>query len=255
MPGGVNGRGERGQGRGGQGYRPGQAREQWNQNYNRHHGNWNHNGNWNNNNNWGWNDSSFWFGFFFYPALAGAFNYGYWGFNDCGAYCSYSPFYYYGYPYVYAPRVAVADVPAYTYTPVPDYAYGSGYYLSPGANTGLDAALRDIRTAWVNGQADPMLQHIDANTQVAIYLDNDYSYSLPGSDYNAMVRDAIGHIRTVSLTFDNVEQRSDGAYTATGTHDFYDANNNRKVVTVSFTLALQNGKWVIVAAGSSQGSS
>lgn len=100
VPGTINGRGQGGQGRGqqGQGYRPNQARQQWNQNWNNHHGNWNHNGNWNNNNNWGWNNSSFLAGFFFYPAFAAAFNYGYWGFDNCGAYCSYSPFYYYGYP-------------------------------------------------------------------------------------------------------------------------------------------------------------
>ena len=256
LPGTINGRGnigQGGQGRGpqGQGFRPGQARQQWNQNWDRNHGNWNHNGNWNNNNNWGWNNSSFLAGFFFYPAFAFGFNYGYWGFDDCGAYCSYSPFYYYGYPYVYAPRVVVADVPAYSYTPAPDYSYGSGYYLSPGSYNGLDAALSDIRNAWVNGRADLMLKYINANTQIAIYLDNDYSYSLPGSDYSSMVRDAIGHIRTVNLTFDKVEQRSDGAYTASGTHEFYDANNNHKVVNVSFTLAQSNGAWVLVAAGSS----
>jgi hypothetical protein len=258
LPGGVNGRGNnfnRGgqQGRG-PGFGPGQARQQWNQNWNHNHGNWNHNGNWNNNNNWNWNNSSFWGGFFFYPALAFGLSYGYWGFDNCGAYCSYSPFYYYGYPYVYAPRVVVANVPDYTYSTVPDYSYGNGYYMSPGSYNGLDAALSDIRNAWVNGRADLMLQHVDAKTQVAIYLDNDYSYSLPGSDYTSMVRDAIGHIRTVNLTFDTVEQRSDGAYTATGTHDFYDVSNNHKVVKVSFTLAQQNGKWVIVAAGSSGGS-
>lgn len=256
---GQPGRGGQGQfGRGGQGGRgqgnwgPGQARQQWHNNWNHNHGNWNHNGNWNNNNNWGWNNSSFWAGFFTYPLFAGLFNYGYWGFGDsCGAYCSYSPFYYYGMPYVYAPRVVVADVPDYTYSDVPDYSYGNDYYLSQGNYSGLNAALDDIRNAFVNNQPDLIRQHLDANTQIAVSLDNNYAYSLPGSDYSAMVRDAIGHVRTVSFTLDNVQQRSDGAYTATGTHDFYDINNNHKVVNVSFTLAQQGGKWVIVAVGSS----
>ena len=251
-PGIGNGRGDQGRGPQGQGFRPGQARQQWNQNWNRDRGNWNRQGNWGRNNNWNWNNSNFSFGFFFYPGFAFGFNYGYWGFDNCGAYCSYSPFYYYGYPYVYAPRVEVVEVPVYTYTPAPDYSYGNGYYLSQGSYNGLDAALSDIRNAWGNGRADLMLKYIDANTQIAIYLDNDYSYSLPGSDYSSMVRDAIGHIRTVNLTFDKVEQRSDGAYTASGTHEFYDANNNHKVVNVSFTLAQSNGAWVVVAAGSSE---
>ncbi len=177
-------------------------------------------------------------------------DYGYWGFGACGAYCTYSPFYDYGFPYVYAPRVVVADVPNYTYTPVSAYDYGNGYYMSQGAYSGLDAALNDIRTAWTNGRADLLLQHVDANTQIAIYLDGNYAYSLPGSDYSNMVRDAVGRVRTISLTFDNVEQRSDGAYTATGVHQFYDLNGNQKSATVSFTLAQQGGRWVIVAAGS-----
>jgi hypothetical protein len=250
--GGTSGRNFTGRQGRGDNFRPGQARDQWRQNWNQHRGNWKHQGNWGHNNNWNWNNSNWWFGLFWYPGFAFGLNYGYWGFDDCGAYCVYSPYYYYGYPYVYAPRVVVADVPAYTYTPVPDYAYGSGYYMSQGAYSGLDAALADIRNAWVNGRADLMLRHVNAGTQVAIYLDNDYSYSLPGSDYSSMVKDAIGHIKTVNLTFDSVEQRSDGAYTATGTHEFYDANNKHKVVNVSFTLAPQGGKWVIVAAGSSE---
>ena len=146
----------------------------------------------------------------------------------------------------------VTDVPSYTYTQVPDYSYGNDYYLSQGSYSGLDAALDDIKNGWQSGQADPILKHINTGTQIAIYLDNSYAYSLPGSDYSAMVRDAVGHIRTVSFTIDNVQQRSDGAYTATGTHDFYDVNNNHKVTNVSFTLALQGGKWVIVTAGSSE---
>lgn len=253
QPGGQ-GRGGQGMGRGqGQGQGPGDARHQWQNNWNNHHGNWNHNGNWNNNNNWGWNNSSFWFGFFFYPFFASAFNYGYWGFGDYGGYggyATYSPFYYYGMPYVYAPRVVVADVPDYTYADVPDYSYGNGYYLSQGSYSGLDAALDDIRAAWVSGQANRLLQHVDSATQIAIYLDNNYAYSLPGSDYSKMVTDAIKNIKTISFTLGNVQQRSDGAYTVTGTHDFYDIKNAHKVVNVTYTLAQQGGKWVIVSAGS-----
>jgi len=156
-------------------------------------------------------------------------------------------------PYVYAPRVAVVDVPTYTYSPLPDYSYGNGYYLSQGAYSGLDAALDDIKNAWINKRPDLMLGHIDTGAQIAVYLDNNYAYSLPGSDYTDMVRDAIGHIQTIGFNFTNVERRSDGAYAATGTHEFLDANNNRKAASISFTLAQTGGKWVIVSAGSSGG--
>ena len=125
--------------------------------------------------------------------------------------------------------------------------------LSQGAYSGLDAALNDIKNAWMTKQPDLMLGHIDTGAQITIYLDNNYAYSLPGSDYSDMVRDAIGHIQTISFNFTNVEMRSDGAYTATGTHEFVDANNNHRVASISFTLTQTGGKWVIVAAGSSQG--
>lgn len=252
---GQPGRGRPGQpGRGGPGQPgrgPGQAREQWQHNYNQHHGNWNHHGNWGHNNHWNWNNSNFFFGLYFYPGFGFGLDYGYWGFGGCGAYCTYSPFYYYGFPYVYAPRVVVEEVPTYTYVPVPAYQYG-GYYMGQGEYSGLDAALNDIQTAWTQGQPDLMLKHIDSSTQIAIYLDGNYSYSMQGSDYANMVRDAIGHIRTISLTFDNVEQRSDGAYTATGVHRFYDLDGTQKSVDVSFTLAQQGGRWVIVSAGSTE---
>ena len=243
------GRAEQGRG---PGFGVGQARHQWNQNWNNHRGNWNRSGDWSRNHNWNWNHSRFSAGFFFYPRFAFGFRYGYWAFDYYDAYCSYSPFFHYGYPYVYAPRVVVIQVPAYTYVSARNYSYGNGYYLSRGSYSGFDAALRDIRSAWVNDREDLLLKHINSGTQIDIYLDNNYSYSLPGSDYSDMVQDAIGHIRTVSFTLDRVEQRSDGAYTATGIHDFYDANDDHKVVTVSFTLSLSNGRWVIIAAGSSE---
>lgn len=255
-PGAISGQGTgRGPGRNGQGGTgrgPGNARQQWNQNWHQHHGNWNHNGNWGHNNHWNWNNSNWWGGFFFYPGFAFGLGYGYWGFDDCGAYCTYSPFYYYGYPYVYAPRVAVADVPDYSYTQVPDYTTGD-YYLAQGAYSGLNAALDDIRNGFLTGQPNLVLSHISAGTQVQIYLDRNYAYSLPGADYQKMVQDAVGHIKTSSFTFTNVEQRSDGAYTATGTQVFTDVKGVQKTVQVSFTLAQSGNDWVIVAAGSSAG--
>ncbi len=234
-------------------FRPGQTRLQWKQDWDRNCNNWNRYGNWDHNRNWNWNRSSFSLGFYYYPNYKTSFFYGYWGFGSSGSYCTYSPFFYYGMPYVYSPRVIVVDnTPAYSYTSLPNYSYGDGYYLSRGAYGGLRNALDDITNAWVKGQSDLMLRHIDTGMQIAIYLDNNYAYSLSGSDYRDMVRDAIKHIQTISFSIDNVEKRSDGAFTATGTHEFYDANNKHKVVYVSFTLTQRGSKWLIVSAGSSE---
>lgn len=165
-----------------------------------------------------------------------------------GAY--YSPFVDYGFPYVYSPSIVVAQAPAYTYYDVPNYAYGNGYYLSPGSYSGLDQAVSDIRTAWTSGRADLMLNHIDSGTQIAVYLNGDYSYTLPGADYTNMVRDAIGHIKTTGFTVTGLEQRSDGAYVLLAKHEFYDVNNKLKSADVSFTLSPVGDRWVIVAVGS-----
>ncbi len=67
-----------------------------------------------------------------------------------------------------------------------------------------------------------------------------------------MVRDVTSHIRTVAFIVTGVDRRSDGAYTVVGTHQFYDANNNYKSVSVTYTLAASNGRWIIVAAGSTE---
>ena len=141
-------------------------------------------------------------------------------------------------------------MPVYTYSEVPAYSTG-GYYLSQGAYSGLNAALEDIRNAFLTGQPNLLLQHVDPNSQIQIYLDNNYAYSLPGADYQKMLTDAVSNVKTSSLTFTNVQQRSDGAYTATGTHTFTDVYGVQKTVEVEFTLAQSGGRWIIVAAGSS----
>jgi hypothetical protein len=146
-------------------------------------------------------------------------------------------------------------VPVYTYYDVPAYDYGNGYYLSRGSYTGLDAAIDDIKTGWINGTGDLILRHVDDNTQIAIYLNGEYSYSISGADYANMIRDVAKNIRTAAFTVTGLEKRSDGAYTLLGTHDFYDSDNNHKVVSVSYTLALTGGRWVLVAAGSSESGS
>ena len=197
-------------------------------------------------------------GYFFYgaPGFYGAFNYGYWGLGiSYGCYapdCYYSPFYYYGFPYVYAPRVEVVDVPVYTYTAVPQYTYGNDYYLSPGNYTGLNAVIGNIADAWNSNNPNLLLQYVGDNTDVGIYMNGSYSYSLPGTDYQAMIKDAMNRIRTVDFNVYNIQKRSDGAYVIYAKHELYDAENNHKVVYVTYTLNQTDNGWAIVDTGSSE---
>jgi hypothetical protein len=127
------------------------------------------------------------------------------------------------------------------------------YYLTqPQQPAGLDAVTTDLTTGWTSNNVGLVIGHIDPNTQVAIYLNGNYLYSVSGTDYANMTRDAMKNIKTVSYTLDNMQQRSDGAYVLSGTHQFYDVNNNLKTVGVDFTVSPVGGKWIIVAAGSSE---
>jgi hypothetical protein len=148
----------------------------------------------------------------------------------------------------------VVEVPVYTYVEVP-YTYNpvtSDYYVEPALYPGLANALDDIRRAWATRNADLLLRHVDSARQVHIYLNGDYLYSVSGADYRAMVRDAMSRIRTVSFTLDDLERRSDGALTARGIHEFYDVDGDLKTVEASYTLQRFGGRWIIVAAESSE---
>jgi len=188
-----------------------------------------------------------------YPYVNGWYLFGSYLFGFATGYALAAPYSDYGVvaPYVYAPSVVVVPQPYYTYYDVPAYDYGNDYYMSPGAYTGLNAALDDIRNGWIGGNDDLILKHINPSTNVAIYLDGKYSYSVPGNDYSKMTRDALGAIKTVDLSFYKVQERSDGSYIAYGKHEFNDESNNRKVVYISYTLSKSNGNWLITAAGSS----
>lgn len=191
------------------------------------------------------------------PGYTSPFWYGFWGFGLGLALGSayrpyYSPFVDYGFPYVYSPSIVVTQVPTYSYTEVPRYSYGGGYYLSPGYQTGLTEAIADIRKGWTDGREDLLLKHVPADRQVQVYINGEYSYSLPSSDYTSMVRDAMGRVRTVAFTITGVERRSDGAYLVRARHDFRDINDQYKERNVSYTLAPEEGSWVIAAVGSSE---
>ncbi len=140
--------------------------------------------------------------------------------------------------------------PVYTYIPMPSDYYGD-YYLNPGAQTGLNAALDDIKDAWITGNPYPILRHVATGATLAIYLNGKYSYSLPDKDYRSMTTDAISRTKTSDFSIYRVDQRSDGAYTAYARQDFTDVNGEAKSAYVSYTLAKSGNQWMIVAAGSS----
>lgn len=182
---------------------------------------------------------------FFFIGFGGPFFFGLWGF-DYGPYAAYSPYYYYGLPYVYAPSVYTTPQPAYSYSNVSPYYYGGPAYTG-----GLSAALDDIKNGWMNKNSDLILSHIATDRSIPFYLNGNYSYTVEANDYANMTRDAITRVRTVDFSWYKLEQRSDGAYVAFARHQFYDINGNLKTAYVSYTLQQVDNTWIVVATGSS----
>jgi len=192
-------------------------------------------------------------GFYHYSAprvVSRPLYFGYWAFDYSPTFCTRSVYFHYGlFPYIQVTRVEVVSPPDVVYIPQPIYA--SGVYYAPSRFPGLDATLGDIRSAWLSGRFDLVQRHVLANRDVAIFLDGNYDYSVSGSDYLSMTRDAIGNLETASFVWDSVRERSDGQVTAFGVHT-YRANGESHSVYISYTLRRSGGSYFISEVGSSE---
>ncbi len=177
-----------------------------------------------------WSDPA-WFAFYYpgyYPSI-----YTYWGWSPGWVYpdrCYYSPG-----EYVYAPDTA------YRY-------YGGGYYID---QRGADRSLNDIRRAWFDGDISTFAYHLTDDVDIRVYFDGEYEYSTTTEDYYAMTADAMSTTQTVSLDFDDPIWLSTNEFFVTGRHMFYDPNDERQTVYVSYRLRKLGGEWYIVSVGSS----
>ena len=168
------------------------------------------------------------------------------GFNRRSAY-----FYFGFFPYLETARIHMAPYITVTYINRPVHIYSDGYYLSRGTNTDLGHALSDIRDAWLNGRADLIGDHVDNRQTIAVLLDGNYDYSLDAGDYAQMTNDAIDQVQTVSFTWQDVRERTNGDYTAFAKHTYRDDSGRTQTVYVSYTLHQIGREYVIVEVGSS----
>lgn len=190
------------------------------------------------------------------------YHYGHWVFGaQDSSYCRESVYSNYGYfPYVEATSVSVQPYSEVAYIPGP-VVIEDGYYLERNKTTGLDAALRDIRNAWVEGRADSITKHVGPEDNIAVLINGKYNYSIVGDDYLKMTADAVGQIYTTSFTWLETKERSNGDYTAFARHCYLDSSGGRrsyldssgvsKTVDVSYTLHKTGRDFCIVEVGSS----
>jgi len=156
--------------------------------------------------------------------------------------------------YGWVPRwVRPSSIFAYQIDPYP-YSYSRPiYYLErPQVDEyGITEALRDIQSAWLDANIDLIGNYLPNDEKISVYFDNEYSYSISGNDYYEMTLDAMSTIKTVSMDFDDPIWINANEVFFTGRHVFYNPDNERQTVYVSYRLHRYGGSWTIIAVGSS----
>jgi hypothetical protein len=195
---------------------------------------------------------------FYYEVRGGnlSFGYRYYSYTPEPYRVCYAPYWYYDpcppfipvYRVIYLPppRVVYVEVPVYITTP---------YYLERPSQPVVDdrqQLLSDIRHAWILRDPSLLERYIRPNSQIAIYLEGKYAYSLPAEDFLAITRDAIRAVKTEQLTFYRVSKRGEPQLVLRGEHRYIDeATGTLRVVYISYTFERVRNSWCLIEAGSS----
>lgn len=191
-------------------------------------------------------------GFYYYPSHRHTrpYHYGHWVWDYYPGWSYRSCYYYFGlFPYIEIVRVVHTPYTYVRYVGTPIY-IGGTYYRDDHRYTELDAALSDIRSAWISGRFDLIEEHVPRSGDIAILLDGRYDYSISTEDYLYMTRDAMAELETISFTWDKVRERSDGRVTGAAQHRFRE-NGYTKTVYVGYTLERIGGRYYITEVDSS----
>lgn len=116
---------------------------------------------------------------------------------------------------------------------------------------GLNNALDELTETFQGGNIDGIVSLINPNLNVAIFMHNQYRYSLHANDYIDMTRDLIQSVQTVSFSLDYLHQRSPTVFTVSGEHVYQDQNGNSRTVYMSFVLQDIGGLWTLTQVGTS----
>jgi hypothetical protein len=124
------------------------------------------------------------------------------------------------------------------------------YYLSSPRYSYLPI-LNDISDAWTENKIRLLNKYIQDDSDIAIFIRGEYSYSINSQDYLDITQDAMGTISTERFAFTKVQKRDNGDIVAYGEHIYYDINGDTKKVFVFYTLSSYGGQYYITEAGSS----
>jgi hypothetical protein len=176
----------------------------------------------------------------------------YYPYYYCGPYVSgyyYSPFWCYGNLaplYIYPERVIVIEKRVYLHDVVDD---DYDIYSSPTQSSMRDT-MDDIRSAWLDADGGRLLQHINQAIPVRIYQKGTYKYSLEPDDFRDVTKDALNRVETVGFEWTNVEKISSDEVHLEAKHTFRDADGEKHVIRLNYTLEKAQGGWWITESGS-----
>ncbi len=171
----------------------------------------------------------------------------------------FAPYYYY-YPLppfvmahrvIYNPPVRRIIVEAPVFLDAPYYLERSNPNFSS-EQRDRQQVLNDLRSMWLLRDASILQRYVRPGSQIAVYLDGKYAYSVDAEDYLQMTRDAFLAVKTEQIRFTRVTKRGENELLFRGEHRYIDdATGNLRVVYISYTLVKVDGRWYISEVGSS----
>jgi hypothetical protein len=181
----------------------------------------------------GWIDADFFFGAYLYSPFIEP--------------CVVSPWYWYPClpPYIPEERVEVVDN-----APPVDWDSGQNYDYHPFednmsyGNHELNCAVGQIRNIF-NHQLESAIDYlIPEGSQIAIYNEGKYMYTLKSSDFRAMMKDNMDAVKTISFEVTYVRIEGDSAIVKCR-HAFEDPESGQDTIYQMYRLKESNGRYRI----------
>lgn len=193
------------------------------------------------------------------------FGYGYYMFFPVPWDCVFSPYYWYwsvpGYfhyhrVWYHRPRIIIlfgGHIPwtycgrgySFYYTTYSQYSNYSSY-------NALDRALSDLVDAFKYSDATLLDKFLPRDSEVAIYIDGTYSYTMKSDDYYDVTADLIYSVYTTNFEIVQVQRARSGEYRIAARHDYKDVWNAQQTSWLTFTLERRGSSYVITEAGTSR---
>lgn len=181
-----------------------------------------------------WNDDCFWFG--------------YYRFNPWDR-CCVSPWYFYAFlpGYISYDRCRFYRFDPWSNWYGESYAWRAGYYNSP-SNAEIDYAVEDIVDTFQNADRRAASRLIPSRSDVAIFSNGQYSYSVSPDDFYDMFLDAALNTRTRSYQILDVRRGRDSVR-VTARHEFEDPWGRTESVIHYYELGYEGRNLVITKFG------